>query len=128
MLCPACRSPLLTFEIDDIELDYCALDLGIWFDEGEIEALFQATEPVLRATADGTRSKRRCPRCNSKMRLHYPTPQLELDLCPRGDGIWFDSGEVQQLAEAVMGDGAHPNSPQLGRVFIHLQHILGDKK
>src|SRR5512134_1693227 len=98
MRCPSCRLPLLTAELLGIELDYCAEELGVWFDEGEIEALLGASAPVLRSTREGKTGKRRCPRCDAKMRLVYPVPDLELDLCPNGDGLWFDAGEVVALA------------------------------
>ena len=102
MRCPTCRLPLLTAEIDEIELDYCAEELGVWFDEGEIEALFQSSAPILTADKSGKKGKRRCPRCNAKMRLHCPVPDLELDICSNGCGIWFDAGEVSQLAPGVV--------------------------
>ncbi len=30
--------------------------------------------------------------------------ELILDECPRGDGLWFDRGELEALLEALLGD------------------------
>lgn len=125
MRCPSCRLPLLTAEIEGIELDYCAEELGVWFDEGEIEALFGAAGPVLQWDPSGKKGKRRCPRCSTKMRLYYPVPELELDICPRGDGIWFDAGEVKDLAEALAGKGTELERKHLDKIFEKLNRMLG---
>ena len=119
--------PLLTAEIEEIELDYCAEELGVWFDEGEIEALFQSTVPILAVDKGGKKGKRRCPRCNAKMRLHYPLPELELDICANGCGIWFDAGEVNQLAIALEQNQLAQQA-QLNQVFDNLNRMLGGKQ
>jgi Zn-finger nucleic acid-binding protein len=31
---------------------------------------------------------------------------LILDECPRGDGLWFDKGELGALLKALLGDNA----------------------
>src|SRR2546427_9140457 len=100
MKCPACRAPLLTVEVDGVEIDYCAIDSGVWLDEGEIEALFHSSTPVLK-TGDGRRGKRRCPRCERKMRKQHAAPDLGLDVCPFGDGVWFDRDELGRLHAAL---------------------------
>ncbi|MEW6742639.1 MAG: zf-TFIIB domain-containing protein [Planctomycetota bacterium] len=46
------------------------------------------------------RPARRCPRCRRRM-VHvrasgHPAPVI-LDRCPRGHGLWFDQGELEQL-------------------------------
>ena len=128
MRCPACRLPLLTLEIEGIELDYCAADRGVWFDEGEIEALLSSSKPVLSVGAIGPKGKRRCPRCDARMRLFYPTPELELDVCPHGDGIWFDAGEVEALARAFKSAEPPAHGAHLDDIFQQLNRMLGGQK
>lgn len=122
MHCPACRLPLVTAEVRGVELDYCAVDLGIWFDAGEIEALLHATRPVLAEHRSGERGQRRCPRCDQHMHVVSPAPNLHLDVCAHGDGVWFDKGEVGQLADALKAQGG---DAQLADVFARLQLLLG---
>ena len=125
MLCPVCRLPLLTVEVKDIELDYCAEDFGVWFDEGEIEALLESHAPILTWDSSGEKGKKRCPRCNAKMHLFYPVEGLELDICPNGDGIWFDAGEVEQLANALQ---QRNDRPHLDTIFSQLNRLIGGQR
>ncbi len=125
MRCPACRLPLLTAEVQGIELDYCGEDLGVWFDEGEIEALLQSTLPVLAPRKDAAKGKRRCPRCNRRMRLLSPVPGLELDVCPHGDGVWFDRGEVRRLADGLALATGSQGLKELDRIFSHVSRMIG---
>lgn len=127
MRCPVCKTPMLIAEIDGIELDYCAQDFGVWFDEGEIEALFEANAPVLLGGKSGTKGKRRCPRCNVRMHVVHPKPNLELDACPYGDGIWFDAGEIEQLAQSLEQDGTK-ECADLETIFAKLANLFGEQK
>jgi len=103
MKCPVCTSPLIVAEYHDIEVDFCPGCKGFWFDEGEINLLpelmhFKAELPDFmnfKATASSEK-KYPCPRCRKtldKISLSQD-PDLIIDRCPQGDGLWFDAGEV----------------------------------
>src|SRR5438132_6507217 len=117
MNCPACRELLITCEIRGLELDYCPKDHGYWFDAGEIEALIRSPVPVLRLSHSGARGNRRCPRCRTRMNLHHPVEGFELGVCPHGDGIWFDEGELGTLIATL-------KSPQVSAELSHLDHVF----
>jgi Zn-finger nucleic acid-binding protein len=111
MICPTCREVMIVVEQDKIELDHCLSCLGVWFDAGELElmlermgldsgALFPAPIADL-PDAETKEKKRRCPICGKKMKKVYigQEPKVLIDICPRGDGLWFDGGEVRQIIE-----------------------------
>lgn len=114
MNCPRCKAPMLVVEYEGVELDTCLECEGTWFDRDELELLFEE----LSAEAQGllpremqslpeaqTRErKRRCPACGRKMRkvLIGPGQDILIDVCPQGDGLWFDSKEVAQLAREAI--------------------------
>ena len=125
MKCPTCKQALLTCEIAGTELDYCAQDHGYWFDRGELEAFLQSQVPVLCDHESGARSDRRCPRCRAPMNLHHPFEGLELDLCPHGDGIWFDEAELGTLIAKLKVQQASHELPHLDHVFAALATKLG---
>jgi len=125
MKCPTCKQALLTCEIVGIELDYCAQGHGCWFDRGELEALLKSQIPVLRDHESGARDDRRCPRCRAFMNLHRPFSGLELDLCPHGDGIWFDDAELGTLIAKLKGQQAPHELSHLDHVFNALATRLG---
>jgi hypothetical protein len=111
MICPTCREVMIVVEQERIELDHCPNCLGVWFDAGELELvlegmglkssdLFPAPIDEL-PEAETDERKRRCPICNQKMKKLYigKEPEVLIDACIRGHGLWFDGGEVHQIIE-----------------------------
>lgn len=40
MRCPRCATPLEAAVRQGVDLDYCTTCLGVWFDRGEVERVF----------------------------------------------------------------------------------------
>ncbi|MFH0913761.1 MAG: zf-TFIIB domain-containing protein [Chloroflexota bacterium] len=104
MICPVCRQVMIVVEHQKIELDYCTRCHGVWFDSGELELLLERAGreklPLTEALAKSRAERRlRCPICTQKMKetLVGKQPEVTVDLCPKGDGIWFDGGELKQV-------------------------------
>jgi Zn-finger nucleic acid-binding protein len=133
MICPTCKSDMIVVEQNYIELDYCAKCHGVWFDAGELELLLNSlgldsASPFLKSTLEAEEAKteerkRRCPLCRRKMRKANLDTKVLVDLCPQGEGIWFDGGEVRmlisQLAQKtpVMPGAPHNTINFLGEVI-----------
>ncbi|HZE96383.1 MAG TPA: zf-TFIIB domain-containing protein [Planctomycetota bacterium] len=110
-MCPACKEPLITFELDGVEIDRCLRCSGTWLDDGEFDQIARLEgakgDPLGKAVADaadGVASERRCVRCNSRMKL-ATVQSVEIDRCPRGHGIWFDRNEMESLIAAFKDAG-----------------------
>ena len=112
-MCPECRIPMLAFELDGVEIDHCSRCSGTWLDAGELEAIAERAgaaggplSDALDAARDQGASRRRCPRCRKRLRgiRVGADPAVELDRCPRGDGLWFDAGELETVARGHAGD------------------------
>lgn len=128
MICPVCKSAMIAVEFNQIELDYCTSCKGVWFDNVELELLFQKLNlehenillsQVLKLGEIRTRhKKRRCPICRKNMKLINlgDSSEIIIDVCSRGDGLWFDGGELNLLLKE--------QSVKLGRT-AGTQHILG---
>lgn len=107
MICPVCTKDMIVVEHHQIELDYCPNCHGVWFDTGELGLLLESMkltgpENVHKALLglDETytaEKKHPCPLCRSKMKKVTLHPRTLVDLCPRGEGIWFDGGELDSL-------------------------------
>jgi Zn-finger nucleic acid-binding protein len=71
--CPVCDKPMVTFEIQGVELDHCVKCKGTWLDAGEMELLLdgaaEAEELLGSMVPDEMTSeaKRRCPICEKPM-------------------------------------------------------------
>ena len=135
MICPGCKSQTIVVERNKIELDYCPRCRGVWFDSGELDLLLTSLSmgacsafisDILAGTENkSTEKSRRCPHCAQKMRKSTvgEDPKIMIDACRRGDGLWFDAGELdnllKQLAQkpAVGPECDRKISEFLGEVF-----------
>jgi uncharacterized protein len=112
--CPKDKSDMIVVEHRRVELDYCLHCSGVWFDSGELELLIQTLaaspdaqaqrEQVTFTPAAVSEAKRRCPICSKRMDKVWigKEPRVLIDRCPRGDGLWFDGGELRQVLTGVL--------------------------
>ena len=113
MICPVCKSDMIVVEHKDIELDYCLECGGVWFDSGELTLLLKSMDLesqnlylkniINSPEAESQEKKQRCPLCGYKMKkvIMGQQPGLLIDVCDRGDGLWFDGGELSQLLKQL---------------------------
>lgn len=83
---------------------------------------------ALRSAERGAGAQRpaRCPRCAHRLRavtVISPAP-IEIDVCPAGDGIWFDAGEAEALARAL---GTRGDAPAM-KLAAHLGDLFRPRK
>ena len=109
MICPTCHNVMIVVEHEHVELDYCVNCSGVWFDTGELQIMLEVmglehdslalSEIFSSPEAETTEKKRKCPICRTKMRKTAigNRPEVLIDRCPHGDGLWFDGGEVKHL-------------------------------
>jgi len=97
---------MITLELEDVEIDYCTDCGGIWLDAGELELLLNEPDKAkglldsFRIDSESDEKIRKCPICDKKMQkvvVGSSKPVLLIDKCRRGDGLWFDKGELQDI-------------------------------
>jgi len=105
MKCPVCKVTTTAVEHDKIELDYCSICHGVWFDRGELELLLDTltggtaakfiNNLMQRPREKVAEKTRKCPICGKKMsKLNIGSGQkIIIDVCNAGHGLWFDGGE-----------------------------------
>jgi Zn-finger nucleic acid-binding protein len=112
MDCPVCKNAMITMELKDIEIDYCTGCKGIWLDAGELELLLgnsAKSKELLGSfkSSNVNEAPRKCPICRKKMEkvtVGRDKPELLLDRCGRGDGLWFDRGELNTVIDKAVLD------------------------
>ena len=118
--CPKCSSEALveTQALGNIPLDVCPGCAGIWFNNGELEALLKqsqggaAADLALIGPRDGDLL---CPSCKNKMsRGGLVNPLLLVDKCQACGGIWLDSHELD-LARKLLGLTGGPSEVKVDR-------------
>ena len=109
MKCPVCNELMIVVEYEQIELDYSPDCGGVWFDAGELELLLEtmkldskylSIDDILNSPeSPSEEKKRKCPICGKKMKKATVgnDPEVMIDACTLGHGLWFDEGEVGQL-------------------------------
>ncbi len=131
MICPACRHVMIVVEHKRIELDYCPHCQGVWFDSSELALWLRSIgrggeEQLLNEMLNAPEAvipeeRRRCPICRQVMKkvAVSKAPPVHIDACPRGNGLWFDGGEVDMLLKELdKKTGTHvPVTSFLGEVF-----------
>jgi len=113
MDCPVCKNAMITLELQNVEIDLCTECDGIWLDTGELEMLLGEPEKAKQLlnsfNIDNTSSEkpRKCPICLKKMKkivVGSSKPILLIDKCSRGDGLWFDKGELKDIFDRAALD------------------------
>jgi Zn-finger nucleic acid-binding protein len=109
MRCPLDKKDMIVVEHQKIELDYCLQCSGVWVDASELELLLEAlkrqgaqikqNDLLSPRQAVVNEVTRKCPHCSAKMEKVWmgKEPQVVIDSCPRGHGLWFDGGELHQI-------------------------------
>jgi len=135
MKCPTCSELMIVVEHENVELDYCVNCSGVWFDAGELELLVETMELeghlpsvddiLTEPEAKSAEKKRKCPICGNKMKKATVgrEPEVLIDACPRGDGLWFDGGEVGQLITQLPSRPSAESGSQ-GRVLTFLGEVF----
>ena len=131
MLCPFCKNEMIVVEHNKIELDYCHSCKGVWFDSGELELLLESmhlkssglflSNLLTSAEAGTSEKKRKCPICRQKMKkvTLSKEPEVLIDACHQGHGLWFDGGEVGQvIKQLTLKPSAKANSHQQVVTFL----------
>lgn len=130
MDCPVCKNAMITLELADVEIDHCTDCGGIWLDAGELEMLLSDTQSAKQLLAsfkidlECAEKPRRCPICNKKMQkiiVGSCEPILLIDKCHRGDGLWFDKGELQDILNRGQLDKDSKIQRLLADMFGHSQ-------
>ena len=129
MDCPVCQeSAMITLELDEVEIDYCTKCEGIWLDAGELELLLGEPEKAkalldsFKIDSESTEKIRKCPICDKKMQkviVGSSKPVLLIDKCRRGDGLWFDRGELKNIFEKAQLDKDNKIQALLTNMFSH---------
>lgn len=98
-------------EIEDTCIDRCVSCSGLWFDEGEIEALSNKKTAALIDTGEASIGKAHnvidqypCPRCGGSMDKKVDSQQRHIwyETCVDCNGSFFDAGEFLDLSQLTI--------------------------
>lgn len=108
MNCPNRHGKLEKALFNNVEVDYCLVCLGIWFEQDELEWAKDNKDKQLnwldidlwrdKDKFTLSKSSRQCPADRTGlMEVRYDDSHVRLDYCKFCRGIWLDRGEFHQL-------------------------------
>jgi len=112
MQCPRCDVALIAHGVEGVEIDKCPQCKGLWFQQGELRDAKDVAAPDVRwldfeiwKHMDHFRFSVLpliCPKCKIPMvAVSYGDTDVEVDYCPKCQGIWLDEGEFERIIHAL---------------------------
>ena len=130
MDCPECHTTLRSLPFEDVLVQECPEGHGMWFDAGELAlAQTQADENVGWLDVDLWKDQdqfrvedgaRLCPRCGVLMAaVRYGATQVTVDTCAHCRGVWLDTGEFQQILQALEEQANSMTAREYWKAVLH---------
>ena len=116
MLCPRCKKTLDRAIFYNVEVNYCPICLGLWFEEEELRWAKDIKDRSLRwLDIDLWKDKEKfkissgqklCPACRLPLyEVGYGDSEVKVDVCNLCHGIWLDRGEFKQIIQYLKEKG-----------------------
>ena len=117
MKCPLCKKSLEKIIFYGVEIDYCPVCLGLWFEENELRWAKDFRDKDLnwldiepwkeKAKFKISRLQKLCPACRLPLyEVNYGDSGIKIDLCNVCRGIWLERGEFKMIIEYLKGKGS----------------------
>lgn len=106
--CPCCKTQLDQVQYERVPIYNCGKCGGYWLDKMRLDVILERrevtmTEPVreklLKIAADSnTKERLWCIPCGTEMKKEQFKywSDIEIDRCPKCNGLWFDRGELEK--------------------------------
>ena len=110
MKCPICKKELEKAIFYGVEVDYCPICLGLWFEDDELRlAKDKKDENLNWLDIDLWKRKnkfkiylgeRLCPACRLPLyEVYYGDSRIIVDFCSLCKGVWLDRGEFKRIID-----------------------------
>ena len=113
MKCPQCGEQMSDRSLERLNIHECKHCRGIWFNQGELEAIGDKGMPDLgwmgmdiwkqKAEFKASQNPMFCPQCASMtlVTLHDCCSEIELSLCNQCKGVWLNADQFSDVIERI---------------------------
>jgi Zn-finger nucleic acid-binding protein len=103
--CPVDHTELVDHFVDSVAFATCSKCNGLWLPRNARAELLDPAQvqSSTRSADDASRGGRKrygCPRCKKSLTAER-VEGIEIDRCPRCDGIWLDAGEYDAVRQRI---------------------------
>ncbi len=145
MLCPICKKQLEKTILLGVEIEYCPICHGMWFEKDELRQAKDRRDPKLnwldvdlwkdKKKFKIARGKLLCPECRLPLyEVQYDESKIHIDLCSLCQGIWLDKGEFRRIIEylkekadyEVLYNYSRNLIEEFGEIFIGPENIRSE--
>jgi len=110
MICPLCKINFKKVIFYGVEVDYCPMCLGLWFEEDELRlAKDKKDKNLMWLDIDLWKDRKKfkiflgerlCPACRLPLyEVYYSDSRIIVDFCSLCKGVWLDRGEFKRIIE-----------------------------
>ncbi len=110
MKCPYCQTKLEKAILSNVEVDFCPVCLGMFFEKDELRiAKDEKDKNLVWLDIDLWQDKKKfkiakggllCPCCQTPFyTVNYGNSEIKVDICPVCQGIWLDRGEFKKIID-----------------------------
>jgi Zn-finger nucleic acid-binding protein len=138
--CPRDKEVLGRFTAFDIEVHQCAKCHGMWFDEGELDAIKTNMDDDIRwkdfdlrsyaERADFKTTRLPCANCGAALcELRFGSSHIELEFCTKCGGVWADKGKLVSVLKHLRRTVEAESLEKLEKEALHqfLEIFTGHK-
>lgn len=104
MKCPIHNSELVSSIWNNQPIKRCKACSGVWLNDAQLKQVIRNGYDNYRKIFDLDLIARDliCPECNSTL-FEVEYKNIRIDICIKCKGVWFDSGELQELCMKLKG-------------------------
>lgn len=137
MICPQCKAQMKQSTITEITISECPGCRGMWFDNGELDAVKDEVLPDMRWLEIDTWKEQAefkaridpnfCPKCGDIALTTIQDQQsaTEISICTHCKGTWLATGQFLNLINALLDEADQKSAPELVKICLqHAKEVL----
>jgi len=118
MKCPNCKVNLEKTILSNVQVDYCPICLGIFFEKDELRIAKDEKDKNLswldidlwkdKSKFEISKEKLLCPACKLPLyTITYGTSDIKVEVCSVCEGVWLDRGEFKKIIEYLQKEAQY---------------------
>lgn len=127
--CPKCRTQTALIPYEGVKIQHCGSCGGNWLTDAKLDLILARRDSKFEgavaekldemARESASTEPLMCITCGTMMKREpfRAWPEVQLDVCPRCEGIWFDQAELEKCQ--MLWEAAKSDPKQMKRIEKH---------